>query len=91
MDTATAYLSTIDKPRRRTNAQKYEIGESRSSESYGHNTDVDETVLGALVTQYMVSDHTPEAILITEQINSDGLVVHIEDHKVTDLKTVPVE
>ena len=39
----------------------------------------------------MVSDHSPEVILITEQTNSDGLVVHIEEHKVADLNTVPVE
>ena len=48
-------------------------------------------MLDALVTQYMVSDHSPEVILITEQTNSDGLVLHIEEHKVADLKTVPVE
>ena len=48
-------------------------------------------MLDALVTQCMVSDHTPEVIMITEQTNSDGLVVHIEEHKVADLKTVPVE
>ena len=39
--TATPYLSTIDKPQRRTtNEHKPKIGESRSSDSYGHNTDV---------------------------------------------------
>ena len=51
----TTYLSTIDnKPRRRshsrTNKHKSSIGESRASDSYDHNTDVDETVLDALVT-----------------------------------------
>ena len=49
-DTVTTYQSTIDKPRRRTNEHKSKIGESRSSDSYGQNTDVDEAVLGALVT-----------------------------------------
>ena len=49
---------TIDKPRRRTTKHKSKIGESRASDSYGHNTDVDEPVLGALVTQYMVSEIT---------------------------------
>ena len=44
-------------------------------------------MLDALVTQYMVSDHTPEVILITEQTNPDELVVQ----KVADLETVPVE
>ena len=94
-DMVTTYLSTIDKPRKhnrnRTNKHKSKIGESRASDSYGHNTDVDETVLDALITQYMVSDHSPEVILITEQTNSDGLVVKIEEQKVADLKTVPVE
>ena len=94
--TVTTYLSTIDdKPRRRTHSRtdkhKSKIGESRASDSYGHNTDVDETVLDALVTQYMVSDHSPEVIMITEQTNSDGLVVKVEEMKLADLKTVPVE
>ena len=40
--TAITYLSSIDK-------HKSKIGESRASDSYGHNTDVDETVLDALV------------------------------------------
>ena len=40
--TVTTHLSTIDKPRRRTNEHKSEIGESRSSESYSHNTGFDE-------------------------------------------------
>ena len=91
----TTYLSTIDKPRRRThsrtNKHKSSIGESRASDSYGHNVDVDETVLDALITQYMVSDHAPEVIMITEQTNADGLVVKIEEQKLADLKTVPVE
>ena len=63
-DTVTTYLFTIDKPRRRTTKHKSEIGESRASDSYGHNTDVDETVPDALVTQYMMSDDSPEVILI---------------------------
>ena len=76
----TTYLSTIDnKPRKRShsrsNKHKSSIGESRASDSYGHNADVDETVLDALVTQYMVSDHASEVIMITEQVNADGLVV----------------
>ena len=94
-DMVTTYLSTIDKPRKcshRTNGDKSKVGVSRASDYYGHNTDVDDTVLDALITQYMVSDgHTPEVILITEQVNSDGLVTHIEEQKVADLKTVPVE
>ena len=53
-DMVTTYLSSIDKPRRRThdprtNKHKSKIGESRLSDSYGHNTDVDETVLDALI------------------------------------------
>ena len=92
----TTYLSTIDnKPRKRShsrsNKHKSSIGESRASDSYGHNADVDETVLDALVTQYMVSDHAPEVIMITEQVNADGLVVKIEEQKLADLKTVPVQ
>ena len=70
----TTYLSIIDKPRRRThirtNKHKSNIGESRASDSYGHNVDVDETVLDALIAQYMVSDQSPEVIMITEQTNS---------------------
>ena len=91
----TIYLSTIDKPRRRTHSRtdkhKSKIGESRASDSYGHNIDVDETVLDALITQYMVSDRSPEVIMLTEQTNADGLVVKIEEQKLADLKTVPVE
>ena len=47
-DMVTTYLSSIDKPRKcnhRTNKHKSKIGVSRASDSYGHNTDVDETVL----------------------------------------------
>ena len=90
-DIVTTYLSTIDKPRRRThnrtNEHKSKIGESRASDSYGHNVDADETVLDAMITQHMVSDHAPEVIMITEQTNSDGLVVKIEEQKLADLKT----
>ena len=92
----TTYLSTVNnKPRRRshsrTDKHKSSIGESRASDSYGHNVDVDETVLDALVTQYMFSDHAPEVIMLTEQVNADGLVVKIEEQKLADLKNVPVE
>ena len=93
-DMVTTYLSTLDKPRKcnpRTDKHKSKIGVSRASDSYGHNTDVDETVLDCLVTQYMMCDHSPEVILITEQTNSDGLVVNIEEQKLADLKSVPVE
>ena len=48
-------------------------------------------MLGALVAQYMVSDHAPEVIMIKEQVNADGLVVKIEEQKLADLTTVPVE
>ena len=44
------------------------------------------TVLDALVTQYMVSDHAPEAIMITEQVNADGLIVKIEEQKLNTPK-----
>ena len=91
----TTYLTSLDKPRKcnhRTNGYKSKIGVSRASDFYGHNTDVDDTMFDALFTQYMVSDdQTSEVILITEQVNSDGLVTHIEEQKVADLKTVPVE
>ena len=89
----TTYMSTIDnKPRKRphsrSNKHKSPIGESRASDSYGHNADVDDTVLDALITQYMVVDHAPEVIMITEQVNADGLVIKIEEQKLADLKQV---
>ena len=55
------------------------------------NTDVDETVLGALVTQYILTDSALEVTLIMEQVNADGLSVKVEEQKVIDLKTAPVE
>ena len=88
-------VHNCNKPRRRshsrTDKHKSKMGESRASDSYGQNVDVDETVLDALVAQYMVSDHAPEVIMIKEQVNADGLVVKIEEQKLADLKTVPVE
>ena len=48
-------------------------------------------MLGALITQYMLTDPAPEVILITKQVNADGLSVKIEEQKLADLKTVPVE
>ena len=78
----------LDEPTKRKSSK---IGESRASNHYGHNTDVDETVLGALITQYMLTGSAPEVVLITEQVNADGLSVKIEEQKVADLKTVPVE
>ena len=47
-------------------------------------------MLDALIAQYMVSDRSPEVIMITEQTNADGLVVKIDEQKLADLKTVPV-
>ena len=39
----------------------------------------------------MLTDSAPEVILITEQANTDGLSVEVEEQKVVDLKTVPAE
>ena len=90
-DTVTTFLTTLPQPRRTDKEKSSKIGESRASNHYGHKTDVDETVPGALVTQYMLTDPAPEVILITEQVNADGLSVKVEEQKVADLKTVPVE
>ena len=48
-------------------------------------------MLDALVTQYIQTDSAPEVILIMEQVNADGLSVKVEEQKVADFKTVPVE
>ena len=48
-------------------------------------------MLGALVTQYILTDSALEVTLIMEQVNADGLSVKVEEQKVIDLKTAPVE
>ena len=89
--TVITFLTTLPQPRRTDKEKASKIGESRASDHYSHNTDVDETVLGALVAQYMLTDSAPEVILITEQVNADGLSVKVEEQKVAGLKTVPAE
>ena len=90
-DTVTTCLTALSQSRRTGKKKSSKVGESRASDHYDHNTDVDETVLDALVTQYMLTDSATEATLITEQVNADGLSVKVEEQKVADLKTVPVE
>ena len=83
-DTVTTFLTTLPQPRRTSKEKLSNLGESRASDHYGHNTDVDETVLDALVTQYMLTDSAPEMILIREQGSADGLSVKVEEHKIAD-------
>jgi hypothetical protein len=40
-DTVTTFLTTMSRPRRTDKDKSSKIGESRASNHYGHNTDVD--------------------------------------------------
>ena len=74
-DTVTTFLTALSQPRRTSKEKSSNLGEARASDHYGHNKDVDETVLDALVTQYMLADSAPEVKLITEHVNTDELSV----------------
>ena len=86
----TTFLTELSQPRRTSKEKSSNLGEPRASGHYGHNTDVDKTVLDALVTQYMLTDSSPEVILITEQVNADGLSVKVEEQKVAEKKLYPL-
>ena len=83
------FLTDMGKKERRKTKKESNIGESRSAGTYGMNADLDDTVMDALLTQYMFNTDRDngEVILLVE----DPFTLEIEKHKLLDLKDVPEE
>jgi hypothetical protein len=58
---------------------------------YGHGCDPDESVLDALFMQYLTAEDKSQVEIILVVENTTKLEHSIEEHRLMDLKTVPVE
>ena len=66
----------------------YSCGMSRAV-NYGHSFDPDETVLDALLTQYITLDDKSQAEIVL--ITQNDITHTIEEHRLVDLKTIPAD
>jgi hypothetical protein len=69
-------------------ASEHSCGFTRAS-SYAHDADINDTVLDALLYQYITCDNMNEAEVVL--LSENTITQEIESHKLLDLKTVPTE
>ena len=69
-------------------ASEHSFGFTRAS-SYAHDADINDTVLDALLYQYITCDNMDEAEVVL--LSENTITQEIESHKLLDLKTVPTE